>query len=52
MFATDSAASHRDLDTQFGETSNAIYGWCFSDLETARTFVGQFGRAFYKTSGI
>jgi hypothetical protein len=24
------------------------YRWCFSDLATARAFVGQFGGAFYK----
>jgi hypothetical protein len=27
------------------------YRWCFSDLETARAFVEQFGGAFYKTTG-
>ena len=26
------------------------YRWCFSDLETARAFVKQFGGAFYKTT--
>jgi hypothetical protein len=25
-----------------------FYRWCFSDLATARAFVGQFGGAFYK----
>ena len=29
----------------------AHYRWCFSDLETARAFVEQFGGAFYKTTG-
>jgi hypothetical protein len=24
--------------------------WCFSDLATARAFVGQFGGTFYKTT--
>jgi hypothetical protein len=27
------------------------YRWCFSDLETARAFVEQFGGAFHKTTG-
>jgi hypothetical protein len=27
------------------------YRWCFSDLDTARAFVEQFGGAFYKTTG-
>ena len=27
------------------------YRWCFSDLETARAFIEQFGGAFYKTTG-
>jgi hypothetical protein len=27
------------------------FRWCFSDLETARAFIEQFGGAFYKTTG-
>jgi hypothetical protein len=29
----------------------AYYRWCFSDFETAQSFVEQFGGAFYKITG-
>jgi hypothetical protein len=46
--------SHR-VRPQLGRTiwrdEQRYYRWCFSDLETARAFVEQFGGAFYKTTG-
>jgi hypothetical protein len=45
----------RSLPPRFGRTTfrdgQTYYWWCFSDLETARAFVEQFGGAFYKTTG-
>ena len=45
----------RSIAPQLGRTAfrdgKSYYRWCFSDLETARAFVGQFGGAFYKTTG-
>ncbi len=46
--------AHR-IPARFGRTirrnDQPYYRWCFSDLETARAFVEQFGGAFYKTTG-
>ncbi len=46
--------AHR-IPPRFGRTiwrnEQRYYRWCFSDLETARAFVEQFGGAFYKTTG-
>jgi len=45
----------RRFPPRFGRTvfrdGQSYYRWCFSDLETARAFVEQFGGAFYKTTG-
>ena len=45
----------RHIEPRFGRTgwrgNQRYYRWCFSDLETARAFVEQFGGAFYKTTG-
>jgi hypothetical protein len=45
----------RGIPPRFGRTvwrnEQRCYRWCFSDLETARAFVEQFGGAFYKTTG-
>ena len=45
----------RRIPPLFGRTSwrdgKLYYRWCFSDLETARAFVEQFGGTFYKTTG-
>jgi len=45
----------RRIPPRFGRTvfrdGQSYYRWCFSDLETARAFVEQFGGAFYKTTG-
>ena len=45
----------RRIPPRFGRTilrgEQSYYRWCFSDLETARAFVEQFGAAFYKTNG-
>jgi hypothetical protein len=45
----------RGTPARFGRTvwrnEQRYYRWCFSDLETARAFVEQFGGAFYKTTG-
>jgi hypothetical protein len=45
----------RGIPPRFGRTvwrnEQRYYRWCFSDLETARAFVEQFGGAFYKTTG-
>jgi hypothetical protein len=42
------------IPARFGRTifrdGQSYYRWCFSDLETARDFVEQFGGAFYKTT--
>ena len=42
------------IPPRFGRTvwrnEQRYYRWCFSDLETARAFVEQFGGAFYKTT--
>ena len=44
--------SHR-IPPRFGRTiwrnERHYYRWCFSDLDTARAFVEQFGGTFYKT---
>ncbi len=46
--------SHR-ITPRYGRTiwrdEQRYFRWCFSDLETARAFVEQFGGAFYKTTG-
>jgi hypothetical protein len=46
----------RRIDQRFGRTvwrtNQRYYRWCFSDLETARAFIEEFGGAFYKTTGI
>jgi hypothetical protein len=45
----------RGITPQLGRTAfrdgKSYYRWCFPDLVTARTFVEQFGGAFYKTTG-
>ena len=45
----------RRIEPRFGRTifreGQSYYRWCFSDLETARAFIEQFGGAFYKTTG-
>jgi hypothetical protein len=45
----------RGLTPQLGRTAfrdgKSYYRWCFSDLETARAFVEQFGGTFCKTTG-
>jgi hypothetical protein len=45
----------RRIAPLFGRTisrnEQRYYRWCFSDLETARAFLEQFGGAFYKTTG-
>jgi hypothetical protein len=45
----------RRVAPRFGRTvlrgGQRYYRWCFSDLETARAFIAQFGGAFYKTTG-
>ena len=45
----------RRIPPRFGRTifrdGQSYYRWCFSDLETARAFLEQFGGAFYKTTG-
>jgi hypothetical protein len=45
----------RRIRPRFGRTiwrnEQRYYRWCFSDLETARTFVEQFNDTFYKTTG-
>ena len=45
----------RSVEPRHGRTTfrdgQTYYRWCFSDLETARAFVEQFGGAFYKTTG-
>jgi hypothetical protein len=45
----------RRIQPRFGRTiwrnEQRYYRWCFSDLETARAFVVQFGGAFYKITG-
>ena len=45
----------RRITPRFGRTiwrdEQRYYRWCFSDLAAARTFVEQFGGAFYKTTG-
>jgi hypothetical protein len=45
----------RRIPPRYGRTiwrnEQRYYRWCFSDLETARAFVEQFGGAFYKTTG-
>jgi hypothetical protein len=45
----------RRIDQRFGRTvwrtKQRYYRWCFSDLETARAFLEQFGGAFYRTTG-
>jgi hypothetical protein len=42
----------RHIPPRFGQTiwrnEQRYHRWCFSDLETARAFVEQFGGAFYK----
>jgi hypothetical protein len=44
----------RGIAPQFGRSiwrdEKRYYRWCFSDLAIARTFVEQFGGAFYKTT--
>ena len=46
--------SHR-VPPRFGRTiwrnDKYHYRWCFSDLETARAFLENFGGAFYKVTG-
>jgi hypothetical protein len=46
--------SHR-ISPRHGRTAfregQTYYRWCFSDLETARAFVEQFGGVFYKITG-
>jgi len=32
-----------------GGVGEAYYRWCFSDLETAQSFVNEFGRAIIQT---
>jgi len=45
----------RRATPRFGRTvfrdAQTYYRWCFSDVETERAFVEQFGGAFYKTTG-
>lgn len=45
----------RRIPPKFGRSifrdGQSYYRWCFSDLDTARAFVEQFGGAFYKTTG-
>jgi hypothetical protein len=45
----------RRVEPRHGRTAfrdgQTYYRWCFSDVETARAFVEQFGGAFYKTTG-
>jgi hypothetical protein len=45
----------RGIPHRFGRSiwrnEQRYFRWCFSDLETARAFIEQFGGAFYKTSG-
>ena len=45
----------RRIAPRFGRTvwrdQQRHYRWCFSDLETARAFIEQFGGSFYKTTG-
>jgi hypothetical protein len=45
----------RRISPKFGRSifrdGQSYYRWCFSDLDTARAFVEQFGGAFYKTTG-
>ena len=45
----------RRISPRHGRTAfrggQSYYHWCFSDLETARAFVEQFGGAFYKVTG-
>jgi hypothetical protein len=45
----------RGVEPRHGRTTfrdrQTYYRWCFSDLETARAFIEQFGGAFYKTTG-
>jgi hypothetical protein len=45
----------RRILPRYGRTiwrdEQCCYRWCFSDLETTRAFVQQFGGAFYKTTG-
>ena len=44
----------RGIAPQLGRTAfrdgKSYYRWCFSELETARAFVEQFGGAYYKTT--
>jgi hypothetical protein len=45
----------RGITPQLGRTAfrdgKSYYRWCFSDVDTARAFVEQFGGTFYKTTG-
>jgi hypothetical protein len=45
----------RRIAPLFGRTiwrnKQRYFRWCFSDFDTARGFVEQFGGAFYKTTG-
>jgi hypothetical protein len=45
----------RRIPPKFGRSifrnGQSYYHWCFSELDTARAFVEQFGGAFYKTTG-
>jgi hypothetical protein len=45
---------HR-IPARYGRTiwrdEQRYFRWCFSDLETARAFIEQFGGTFYKTTG-
>ena len=45
---------HNSSPARFGRTifrdGQSYYRWCFSDLETARDFIEQFGGTFYKTT--